>query len=124
MKELGVHVLMEFSDCSVEILDDLKRLEIVMEQAALASKATLIKSVFHQFSPHGVTGVVVVAESHLAIHTWPEHGYAAVDFFTCNTSMDYMKTYDYLVAKLQAKSPSYQTIKRGFIPQLKEVNGV
>lgn len=124
MKELGVHVLMEFSDCSVEILDDLKRLEVVMEEAALASKATLIKSVFHQFSPHGVTGVVVVAESHLAIHTWPEHGYAAVDFFTCNTSMDYMKTYDYLVAKLQAKSPSYQTVKRGFIPQLKEVNGV
>jgi S-adenosylmethionine decarboxylase proenzyme len=124
MKELGIHVLMEFSDCSVGILDDLKCLEVVMEEAALASKATIIKSVFHQFSPHGVTGVVVVAESHLAIHTWPEHGYAAVDFFTCNTSMDYLKTYDYLVEKLNAKSPSYQTVKRGFIPQLKELNGV
>lgn len=122
MKELGVHVLMEFSNCSVEVLNDLKGLEEVMEQAALASKATIIKSVFHQFSPHGVTGVVVVAESHLAIHTWPEHGYAAVDFFTCNMSMDYLKTYHYLVEKLNSKRPSYQTMKRGFIPQLNEVN--
>ncbi len=124
MNELGVHILMEFSDCSVETLDDLKRLEVVMEEAALASKATIIKSVFHQFAPQGVTGVVVVAESHLAIHTWPEHGYAAVDFFTCNTSMDYLKTYHYLVDKLHSKSPSYTTVKRGFIPQLKEADGV
>lgn len=106
---------MEFNDCSIKALDDLEELEVTMIDAAKASKATVIKSVFHQFSPQGVTGVVVVAESHLAIHTWPENGYAAVDFFTCNLSMDYMKTYDFLVDKLKSNNHSFQSVKRGFV---------
>ncbi len=115
MTELGLHILMEFNDCSIKALDDLEELEVTMIDAAKASKATVIKSVFHQFSPQGVTGVVVVAESHLAIHTWPENGYAAVDFFTCNLSMDYMKTYDFLVDKLKSNNHSFQSVKRGFV---------
>ena len=114
MTEVGLHILMEFSDCSPSLLDDLKELELAMNEAAKASKATIIKSVFHQFSPQGVTGVVVVAESHLAIHTWPEFGYAAVDFFTCNLSMDYNKTYDVLVQKLKPNNHTFSVIKRGF----------
>jgi S-adenosylmethionine decarboxylase proenzyme len=114
MTEVGLHILMEFSDCSTHVLDDIKALEVSMNEAALASKATIIKSVFHQFSPQGVTGVVVVAESHLAIHTWPEHGYAAVDFFTCNLSMDYTKTYEVLVKKLKSKDHTHNVVKRGF----------
>ncbi len=113
MAELGLHILMEFNDCSFDALDNMEELEVDMIAAAKASKATVIKSVFHKFSPQGVTGVVVVAESHLAIHTWPENGYAAVDFFTCNLKMDYLKTYDYLVEKLQSKNHSYQSVKRG-----------
>lgn len=120
MTELGLHILMEFNDCSIKALDDLKTLEVTMVDAAKASDATVIKSVFHQFSPQGVTGVVVVAESHLAIHTWPEYGYAAVDFFTCNLSMDYMKTYDYLVDKLDSKKHSFQSVKRGFIQKMEK----
>ena len=115
MNQLGLHILMEFNECSIDILNDLKLLETTMNEAALASKATIIKSVFHQFSPQGVTGVVVVAESHLAIHTWPEHGYAAVDFFTCNVGMDYNKAYELLVEKLQSKNHNYQSVKRGLI---------
>ena len=113
---------MEFNDCSVEALDNMKHLELDMIDAAKASNATIIKSVFHQFSPQGVTGVVVVAESHLAIHTWPELGYAAVDFFTCNHKMDYQKTYDYLVEKLESKNHSFQTVQRGMGHQVKNIN--
>jgi len=115
MDELGLHILMEFNECSSEVLNNLELLEKEMNQAAKVSKATIIKSVFHQFSPQGVTGVVVVAESHLAIHTWPEHGYAAVDFFTCNLKMDYHKAYDHLVQILNSKKHHYKSIKRGVI---------
>jgi len=115
MEELGLHILMEFNQCSLDKLNDLELLEKEMKQAAKVSNATIIKSVFHQFSPQGVTGVVVVAESHLAIHTWPEHGYAAVDFFTCNLAMDYHKAYNHLVQILNSKKHHYKSIKRGFI---------
>lgn len=114
MTEVGLHILMEFSNCSPSMLDDLKGLELAMNEAAKASKATIIKSVFHQFSPQGVTGVVVVAESHLAIHTWPEFGYAAVDFFTCNLSMDYTKTYHVLIHRLKSNNHTFSVVKRGF----------
>lgn len=115
MHQLGLHILMEFYDCSPTLLNEAKTLERAMNKAADASGATIIKSVFHQFSPQGVTGVVVVAESHLAIHTWPEHGYAAVDFFTCNLAMDYQKAYHLLVDVLESKRHSFQSVKRGLI---------
>ncbi|MBL4716660.1 MAG: adenosylmethionine decarboxylase [Bacteroidetes bacterium] len=120
MEALGLHVLMEFHKCPFEILNNLKALELTMNDAAKASKATIIKSVFHQFSPQGVTGVIVVAESHIAIHTWPEHGYAAVDFFTCNMDMDYKKAYYLLVHNLKSKVYTYRSIKRGNL-QYKDV---
>lgn len=115
MTELGLHILMEFHECSQQMLDDLTSLEATMNEAALLADATVIKSVFHQFSPQGVTGVVVVAESHLAIHTWPEHGYAAVDFFTCNHAMNYQKAYDYIATNLSSEKHSFQSIKRGML---------
>ena len=58
-----------------------------MNQAALAANTRVVASVFHPFEPQGITGVVVIEESHLSIHTWPEHGYAAVDFFTCGAGL-------------------------------------
>jgi S-adenosylmethionine decarboxylase proenzyme len=117
MTELGLHILMEFKDCSPAELNNLKLLESEMNHAATIAGATIIKSVFHQFSPQGVTGVVVVAESHLAMHTWPEHNFAAVDFFTCNHSMDYLKAYAHLAKILSSKTHSYVTVKRGLIDQ-------
>ncbi len=76
-------MLVELHGCPPSILDDPARIEAVMVAAAEAGKATIVQRVFHQFAPQGVSGVVVVSESHLSVHTWPEHGYAAVDFFTC-----------------------------------------
>ncbi len=83
MTALGHHLLAEFTGCEAAALADLGLVTSAMLQAAEASGATIVTHSFHHFSPHGVSGAVIIAESHLAIHTWPEHGFAAVDFFTC-----------------------------------------
>ncbi len=83
LNSLGRHLLAEFYDCASDALNDPGRVERLMNEAARLSGATVVQSVFHMFSPHGVSGVVVVEESHLAVHTWPEYGYAAVDYFSC-----------------------------------------
>ncbi|GAB4332150.1 MAG: adenosylmethionine decarboxylase [Calditrichia bacterium] len=88
MNALGRHILAEFYDCDREILNDTERVELYMKRAAIECGATIVSSVFHKFNPHGVSGVVVIAESHLAIHTWPEYGYAAIDVFTCGETVD------------------------------------
>ncbi len=83
MSPLGRHLLVEFSGCDAGVLSDLALVTQAMLRAAVASGATIVTHSFHHFSPHGVSGAVIIAESHLAIHTWPEHGFAAVDFFSC-----------------------------------------
>ncbi len=85
---LGRHLIVEVFDADPSLLNDAQALEQLLLDAARAAHATVIQSVFHQFSPYGVSGVVVIAESHLAIHTWPEYGYAAIDIFTCGPKMD------------------------------------
>jgi S-adenosylmethionine decarboxylase proenzyme len=83
MTALGRHLLVEFTGCDAAALADLAGVTAAMLRAAEASGATIVTHSFHHFSPHGVSGAVIIAESHLAIHTWPEHGFAAVDFFSC-----------------------------------------
>lgn len=121
MKSLGRHILVEFYGCNKKKLDDLKFIEDSMIGAAEYAKATVVDDVFHKFNPHGVSGVVVIAESHLAIHTWPEFGYAAVDLFTCGESVDPWDAFFYLNEKFEAKSKTTMELKRGTlnIPQLK-----
>ena len=80
---LGNHILVEFMNCDPHVMNDVAAIERDMVGAARKAEATVINSTFHHFSPYGVSGVVVIQESHLAIHTWPEYGYAAVDVFTC-----------------------------------------
>ncbi len=83
-----------------------------MNEAAEISGATIVQSVFHMFSPHGVSGVVVVAESHLAIHTWPEYGYAAVDYFSCGP-VDSKAAIRYLQEQFGAEKVTTREIERG-----------
>ena len=87
MKILGRHLVAELADCNIEFLNDLPFLEQVMKEAARISGATVVKTAFHRYNPQGLSGIVVIAESHLSIHTWPEYGYAAVDYFTCGDSV-------------------------------------
>ena len=110
---LGKHILAELWDCDAEILSDLKTVENLMLEAAKKANVTIVEKCFHQFSPYGVSGVVVIAESHLAIHTWPEYKYAAVDFFTCNKNCSTEIAVDFLKEAFNSKKSSVQIIKRG-----------
>jgi S-adenosylmethionine decarboxylase len=115
MKSLGRHLLTEFYGCDREILNDPDRIKRIMEGAAITSGASIVQSVFHLFNPHGISGVVVIAESHLAIHTWPEYGYSAVDIFTCGEEVDPWRAHQYLKKKLKAGSTSTMELLRGKI---------
>ncbi len=113
VKALGTHILVELEDCNTETLDDLKKIEDVLLEAARKAKATIIESRFHRFSPFGVSGVVVIAESHLTIHTWPEYAYAAVDIFTCGKVLQPSIATDYLIEAFESKNPSIVELERG-----------
>ena len=88
---LGRQMTVEFYDCDPAKLADTALMEKVFLDAAHRSGATVIESRFHQFTPQGVSGVVVISESHFAVHAWPEHEYAAVDLFTCGENVDFDK---------------------------------
>ncbi len=113
MESLGRHVLVEFYECSSDILNDVSIIENHMVDAAKEAGATVINSTFHHFSPFGVSGVVVIQESHLAIHTWPEYRYAAVDLFTCGEPVDPWVSYNYLKNAFKAGHGSSMEIRRG-----------
>ena len=109
----GKHILAEYSECECTFLDSEPDIRSLMLEAATRSGATVVGDIFHHFSPQGVTGVVVVAESHLAIHTWPEFGYASVDIFTCGTRVDPWIGFEYIKEKLQSKRWVSKEIARG-----------
>ena len=111
---LGNHILVEFTGCEPKIMNDVAFIEQSMVEAASIAGATIINSSFHHFSPWGVSGVVVIQESHLAIHTWPEYGYAAVDLFTCG-DMDAWISFDFLKEAFKAKNYSALEMKRGAV---------
>lgn len=83
MIHLGIHVIADFFRCDPSVINSAESVERIMIEAVNISGATIIKPFFHRFSPHGISGIIVVAESHFAIHTWPEHSAAAVDIFSC-----------------------------------------
>lgn len=87
-KALGTHVIIEMYDCDPNTLKNKDQVERAFLDIAKKSNAHALGSFFHQFQPHGVSGVVIIEESHLSIHTWPEHGYAAVDYFYCSDDVD------------------------------------
>lgn len=121
MGALGNHILVEFMGCIPEIMNDVSVIEEAMVNAADIAGATVINSTFHHFSPYGVSGVVVIQESHLAIHTWPEYGYAAVDLFTCG-EMDAWISFDHLKTVFGAQNYSAIELKRGSLNLLNRVD--
>ena len=120
MNALGMHILVEYYNCSSEILNDVTIIENSMVEAAKAADATVINSSFHHFSPYGVSGVVVIQESHLAIHTWPEYGYAAVDLFTCGDEINPWICFEYLKKAFKSETHSAMEINRGQLELLEK----
>jgi len=115
VKALGRHVLAEYFDCDKELLNDPQKLEQFMQEAAKKANATVISSSFRTFEPFGVSGVVIVAESHLAIHTWPEYGFAAVDFFTCGDTSNPWKAHEFLKSVLKPSHTEEKEVLRGVL---------
>ncbi len=112
---LGRHVLAEFFECDSNVLNNPKLIERYMTDAALECGATIVEKCFHMFSPYGVSGVIIISESHFAIHTWPELGYAAVDLFTCGEKCDPRVAYDFLKKCFGSKNASFSQLNRGIL---------
>ncbi|HEX8012820.1 MAG TPA: adenosylmethionine decarboxylase [Casimicrobiaceae bacterium] len=106
----GSQVVLDLYDCETTHLDDLAWVKRTLINAARAAGATIVETVFHKFSPWGISGVVVIAESHLAIHIWPENRYAAVDVFTCGAKV----RMDVASAFLAREFQSGRTLQRRF----------
>jgi S-adenosylmethionine decarboxylase len=115
LKALGKHLLLELNDCDPKLLNDISFIRDVMLAAANESGATVLGESFHQFSPQGVSGVILIAESHLSVHTWPEHGYAGADIFTCGTRVKPEKAAEVIIAKLKPGTHSVILMNRGMI---------
>jgi S-adenosylmethionine decarboxylase proenzyme len=110
---LGRHILVEAWGCRNESLNDLPGIRRAMINAAEAAGATVLDVSFRRFAPQGVSGVVIISESHLTIHTWPEYGYAAIDLFTCGDRAEPWKAFNVLSAFLGADQVSAMELRRG-----------
>ncbi len=115
MKFLGKQYIIELKDCNAKLLDDPDYIGQIMTEAALKANATIVQQFFHQFSPFGVSGTIVIAESHINIHTWPEHAYAAIDIFTCSDTLKADNAISHLKIALEANVCHTSMINRGQI---------
>ena len=114
---LGKHILADFYDCKQEMLCDERQIHKIMHDAAEIANATVVEENFHKFSPWGVSGAIIIQESHLTIHTWPEYNYAAVDVFTCGETLELWKALEYLKEHLGCQDMQYSDIGRGIFSQ-------
>ena len=113
MNALGRHLLVELFDCDPDVINDLEAVKGALIEAAKRAQATIVDVVFHEFNPFGISGVVVIAESHLSIHTWPEYRYAAVDIFSCGEALQPEVAASYLVEQFAAERTSMVEMQRG-----------
>lgn len=110
-KYAGVHLIAEF--WQGKIIEDSKKLENILVSAAKKGGNTPLEVIIHKFSPHGITGVILLAESHIALHSWPEIDYLAIDIFTCGNKAMPQKALEYLKKTFKPKKVKIEKIKRG-----------
>src|SRR3984893_18947235 len=103
METMGRHVISELWGCDFDKLNNMDLIEKIFVDAALKSGAEVREVAFHKFAPYGVSGVVIISESHLTIHSFPEHGYASVDVYTCGDRIDPSIAADYIAQGLRTK---------------------
>ena len=115
METMGRHVIAELWQCDFDKLNDMDFIEQTFVDAALKSGAEVREVAFHKFAPQGVSGVVIISESHLTIHSFPEHGYASVDVYTCG-DLDPTIAAKYIAEALGSTSIELVEIPRGMGP--------
>lgn len=110
---LGSHLLIELFDCDEATIRQESTVGDAMVCAAVASEASIVTSSFHEFKPYGVSGAVIIQESHYTIHTWPEHRYAAVDLFYCGGTIHVDKAIDVLRQRFKPGRIKFLVVRRG-----------
>ena len=110
---LGSHLLVELYGCDGRTLELEETVAGVMHEAAVRSEATVVAESFHEFKPWGVSGAVIIQESHYTIHTWPEHEYAAVDLFYCGGTVKVHEAVEVLRQRFKPKKIKFLVVRRG-----------
>lgn len=110
---LGSHLLIEMFDCDARSLEEESTVGQAMRDAAIQSKATVVAQSFHEFKPFGVSGAVIIQESHYTIHTWPEHRYAAVDLFYCGGTVLVREAVEVLRKRFRPARIKFLVVRRG-----------
>ncbi|TDQ39152.1 adenosylmethionine decarboxylase [Aureibacillus halotolerans] len=123
METMGRHVIAELWGCNDEKLNDMSYIEETFVGAALKAGAEVREVAFHKFAPQGVSGVVIISESHLTIHSFPEHGYASIDVYTCGDRIDPNVAANHIAKALEASSVENIEVPRGAGPvRIKETS--
>lgn len=117
MLTIGRHLIAEYYDCDGSDLNSTENVRQILLDATASIGATVVGETFHKFAPQGVSGTVVIAESHLSVHTWPERGYVAVDIYTCG-GLDPYPGFELIGERLGASSSRVQEIIRGLPDEL------
>ena len=123
MKALGKHFIVELYGCDPQLISHHNSVEAVLLRAAKQAKANIIDYYFHEFSPYGVSGFIIISQSHLSIHTWPEHGYCAIDIFTCSETVNERAAIEYIGNSFKAGRVEISELERGVLSRIRTKSG-
>lgn len=113
---LGRHALIDLSGCNPAIIRDDARIRSILIQAAHLAKVTVVNTVDRHFMPEGYTAILVLEESHLSLHTWPEYNYISIDLYSCNLQTDFQGVKAFLADQFQATTTTFTLVERGCLP--------
>jgi S-adenosylmethionine decarboxylase proenzyme len=116
---VGKHILVDIFNCNSKLLEKVDFIADTMHTAAKKSGATIVGKYFKQFEPYGVSGVIIIAESHISIHTWPEHGLVSVDYFSCSDDVNINAAINHIKEKLEGRNIKSFEVKRGEMSAIK-----
>lgn len=117
---LGIQTTIDFYGCDSKKINSVAFIEDVLKTAAKKMNLTVVNTTIHSFSPIGISGVIIIEESHLAIHTWPEYNYVALDFFTCNQAYELEEGINWLKKMFEAEKTDISSEKRGNIQKARK----
>jgi len=120
---LGKHMIAEFYNCCEDAIDNIEYVRDAMMESARVAGATIVAEKFHKFYPVGVSGVVIISESHLSVHAWKEFKYCAVDIFVCDSSLKLENSLMYLKKMFKAKKVEYALHSRGEVTKIERELG-
>jgi S-adenosylmethionine decarboxylase len=113
VEPVGHHYIAEASGCNPELIGKVEAVEQILVRAAAVANVTVWSISFHRFTPNGVSGVIVISESHLSVHTWPENGYVALDIFTCGDDAKPEAAVEYALKEFGATNVHITEVTRG-----------